>query len=120
MKNSSIEIYKKIPIYRDVTSDDVYIYTRKRGEGRINFPSVKECKKYIDDNFEDIKCSKNVVVGGCGGKKKAVKSSSEISLDKIKKAEQILIDNGIEEDEADVVLQAIGYALLDKELYSEN
>ena len=30
----------------------------------------------------------------------------------IKKAEQILIDNGIEADEADVVLQAIGYALI--------
>lgn len=37
----------------------------------------------------------------------------------IKKAEQILIDNGIETDEADIVLQAIGYALLDMELYPE-
>ena len=37
----------------------------------------------------------------------------------IKKAEQILIDNGIETDEAGIVLQAIGYALLDMELYPE-
>lgn len=35
----------------------------------------------------------------------------------IKRAEQILIDNGIEPDEAPTVLQAIGYALLDEELY---
>ena len=35
----------------------------------------------------------------------------------IKKAEQILVDNGIEQDEASIVLQALGYALLDKELY---
>ena len=35
----------------------------------------------------------------------------------IKNAEQILVDNGIEQDEAATVLQALGYALLDKELY---
>lgn len=40
--------------------------------------------------------------------------------DKKKKAEQILIDNGIEPDEASIVLQAIGYALLDIELYPES
>ena len=40
-----------------------------------------------------------------------------ISKEAIKKAEQVLIDNGIEADEADIVLQAIGYVLLDVELY---
>lgn len=34
----------------------------------------------------------------------------------IVKAEQCLIDNGIEPDEAPVVLQALGYILLDEEL----
>lgn len=38
----------------------------------------------------------------------------------IKKAEQILVDNGIEADEADTVLQAIGYALLNTELYGND
>ena len=38
----------------------------------------------------------------------------------LKKAEQVLIDNGVAEDEASVVLQAIGYALLGKELYPES
>lgn len=35
----------------------------------------------------------------------------------IRKAEQCLIDNGIEADEAETVLQALGYILLDEELY---
>lgn len=35
------------------------------------------------------------------------------------KAEQCLVDNGIEPDEAPVVLQALGYILLDEELYPE-
>ena len=38
---------------------------------------------------------------------------------KIIKAEQVLIDNGIEAEEAPTVLQAIGYALLDAELYPD-
>lgn len=42
-----------------------------------------------------------------------------IANEDIRKAEQCLIDNGIEEDEAPVVLQAIGYILLNKELYPE-
>lgn len=40
-----------------------------------------------------------------------------IDKTKLKKAAQCLIDNGIEPDEAETVLQAIGYILLDKELY---
>ena len=40
-----------------------------------------------------------------------------ITKEDITKAEKILIDNGIESDEAQTVLQAIGYALLDSELY---
>jgi len=40
-----------------------------------------------------------------------------MDIEKIRKAEQILIDNGIAADEASTVLQAIGYALLDQDLY---
>lgn len=39
--------------------------------------------------------------------------------ERISKTEQCLIDNGIEPDEAPVVLQALGYILLDEELYPE-
>ena len=40
-----------------------------------------------------------------------------ISIEKIKAAKQILIDNGIEDDKASTVLRALGFALLDKDLY---
>lgn len=42
---------------------------------------------------------------------------SQITPWKIQRAEQCLIDNGIDEDEADIVLQALGYILLARELY---
>lgn len=44
---------------------------------------------------------------------------SVITKEDVERAEQVLIDNGIEPDEASTVLQAIGYALLDLELYDE-
>ena len=47
--NSSVEEYKGIPIYVDTSNNDVYIYTEKHGQGRINFPSELECIEYIDD-----------------------------------------------------------------------
>lgn len=37
----------------------------------------------------------------------------------ILQAEQVLIDNGIYEDEAETVLEALGYVLLDYELYAD-
>ena len=40
----------------------------------------------------------------------------EITKGKVQRALLVLIDNGIDEDEAQPVLQAIGYALLDMEL----
>ena len=40
-----------------------------------------------------------------------------ITKEQIKAAEKCLVDNGVDEDEADTVLQAIGYILLDMELY---
>lgn len=39
--------------------------------------------------------------------------------DEIKESEKMLVQNGIEKDEASTVLQALGYVLLDTELYSE-
>lgn len=41
------------------------------------------------------------------------------SKTKIEKAIQCLIDNGIEKDEAKVVLQALGYILLDEEFFPD-
>lgn len=46
--------------------------------------------------------------------------NKEITRSQIKQAEQCLIDNGINEDDACVVLQALGYILLDAEFYPED
>ena len=43
-----------------------------------------------------------------------------VTPESLKAAEQVLVDNGIDADEADTVLQALGYALLDTELYPES
>lgn len=43
--------------------------------------------------------------------------NNSVDPDTIKRTEQVLIDNSIEKDEASTVLQAIGYTLLDTELY---
>ena len=42
-----------------------------------------------------------------------------VTVENRSRAEQCLIDNGIDKDEASVVLQALGYILLDTELYPE-
>ena len=41
----------------------------------------------------------------------------EMTYERIDKAIECLIDNGIEADEAEVVLQSLGYILLDTELF---
>lgn len=55
----------------------------------------------------------------CYGWNVCVDNVKETALSNRSKAEQCLIDNGIEPDEAPVVLQALGYILLDEELYPE-
>lgn len=45
--------------------------------------------------------------------------NTSISAIDIERAEGVLIDNGIPEDEASTVLQAIGYVLIDSELYPD-
>ena len=44
---------------------------------------------------------------------------TNITKEDIKKSEQVLIDNGIDKDEAETVLQALGYTLLNIELYPD-
>lgn len=45
--------------------------------------------------------------------------AKEITPMQVNAAMQVLIDNGIEEDEAATVLQALGYVLLNTELFPE-
>ena len=42
-----------------------------------------------------------------------------ITKENIQKAEQVLMDNGHDLDDAQDILQALGYVLLDVELYPE-
>lgn len=55
------------------------------------------------------------------GRKKLVQPDWNLKITDadIEKAEQVLVDNGIEEDEAQIVLQALGYVLMDVELYTD-
>lgn len=52
-KGVRVEEYRGHPIYEDQNTFDFYIYTRDKGEGRVNFPTIDEAYEYIDD-FEDI------------------------------------------------------------------
>lgn len=49
-----------------------------------------------------------------------IKVKTSIKESDIRKSEQVLIDNGIEPDEAQTVLQALGYTLIDTELYGND
>lgn len=42
-----------------------------------------------------------------------------INQENIDRSIQVLVDNGIDRDEAAIVLQAIGYTLLDTELFPQ-
>lgn len=78
------------------------------------------------DNYFKLYCDANTSIrdafekGFRTGVTRALVERPSIDKFRIRKAEQILIDNGIEDDEAATVLQAIGYALLDTELYPDN
>ena len=41
----------------------------------------------------------------------------KITANSVKAAEKVLADNGLEEDETQSVLQAVGYALADADLF---
>jgi hypothetical protein len=51
---------------------------------------------------------------------KKIKVSTTITEENIANAINCLIDNGIDESEAEIVLQAIGYTLIDTELFEED
>lgn len=54
------------------------------------------------------------------GRKSRAELHDEQRSARIHKAKQCLMDNGLDEDDAHSVLQAIGYILLDEELFPES
>lgn len=55
----------------------------------------------------------NIINGIING---SIDVNYKINKENVDKALKVLIDNGIDKDEAETVLQAIGYALIDTEL----
>lgn len=45
-----IDSFNNIPIYWDEFEGIVYIYTKDKGKGKIQFPNIKEAIEYIKDN----------------------------------------------------------------------
>lgn len=76
----------------------------------VNGLTPEDRAKYIKEENGEGNCNDDEVV-----------YDNEVTITKgiIKKAEQVLIDSGIEKGEACVVLQALGYVLFDGELYPE-
>lgn len=96
--------------------------------------SKEEIEQYIHDDmidhsFNSVDCKVDPIKlsvyqnenDGCEWNLEKIHITSKCitSKEEIKKSEQVLIDNGIEKDEAQVVLQALGYTLLGVELYPE-
>ena len=99
------------PVCYEHTSIDYPFYSPFLCENLYAFEvkGLEDEKKYIKE--ENGNCNDDEVV-----------YNNEVVITKgiIEKAEQVLIDNGIEKDEAWVVLQALGYVLFDGELFPES
>ena len=98
------------PVCYEHTSSDYPFYSPYLYENLYAFEveGLEDTTKYVKEenegNDDEVVYNNEVV----------------ITKDIIEKAEQVLIDNGIEKDEAWVVLQALGYVLFDGELYPES
>lgn len=54
--SSRVDEVLGVPIFDD---GNIYIYTQPKGQGRMEFATVDEADKYIRNNRDSIKCSKN-------------------------------------------------------------
>lgn len=101
------------PVCYEHTSIDYPFYSPYLYENLYAFEveGLENGEKYIKEENDEGNCNDDEIV-----------YDNEVVITKgiIEKAEQVLIDNGIEKDEACVVLQALGYVLFDGELYPES
>lgn len=81
------------------------------------FWGEKTAKDIMIDEANE--CARNMNHDNCDWKVSEINLNDYITPEQKEKAKQILVDNGVEEDEAEIVLQAIGYALIDTELYPD-
>lgn len=81
----------------------------------------ENCISSDNCNTEPIKTSReNLMKYMNKDKKRSYTKHKKNTNENIARAMIVLIDNGIEKDKADIVLQAIGYTLLDEELFPDN
>ena len=73
------------------------------------------CEKCTHEPY--VSCNKNCPA--CGLSYEEALAKIVMSINNRSKAEQCLIDNGIATNDAPIVLQVLGYILLDEELYPE-
>ena len=99
------------------------IFWGKQTAKDIMIDEANECardeKAEFSEDGNEAWCE-NMNHDNCDWKVSEINLNDYITPEQKEKAKQILVDNGIEEDEAEIVLQAIGYALIDTELYPEN
>lgn len=86
----------------------------ERKEAFYKFCNGKDCKTCQLENLGDCKFKWLELEAVDDG---AFILHRTISQKDIVATEKVLVDNGIDEDKASTVLQAIGYTLLDVELY---
>lgn len=68
--------------------------------------TFKQLKKLLKEELKDEPEEQSVEL-----------AVTEVTPDKIAAAEKVLADNGVDKSKVDTVLQAIGYALLDTDIY---
>ena len=117
-----------------VVNFEVYPYVNENGTlalpDEINAEDEEAVRDYIDEHFDDAVlaedshdyCGADIHINGVYEQKEPLGKglkliSTNVDTEKLRRAEQVLVDNGIDADEAATVLQAIGYTLLDTELY---
>ena len=102
-------LYQFVEDYVAIDDGNPICYEHNKTEDDYPFFSP-----YLYENLFAFKVKCN-----CNDEEVVYDNEVVITKDIVRKAEQVLIDNGIEEDEASIVLQALGYVLFDGELYPE-
>jgi hypothetical protein len=91
-----------------------------KGEAYKWIQTYRKCLKIVEAELVCTDCWKGYSVAAqCDVEIEVHGAEVVIPKNRIEDAKQVLADNGIEHDETETVLQAIGYTLLDTELFPE-
>lgn len=91
-----------------------------KGEAYKWVQIYRKCHKIEEVELMCTDCWKGYsVTAQCDVEIEIHRTDIEFPKSRIEETKQVLADNGIEKDETETVLQAIGYTLLDTELFPE-